>query len=133
MDQPVRVTISGSYNKHLDRILAARERFVELGAEVLRPRTDRVAEPSPGVVRLEGDPEDASGVHREQLSAIEASDLVYVVNPGGYVGPAATYEVGYAGRASTPVFCAEAPFEAIVAASSQVATPDEAYSALSPS
>ena len=110
------VTISGSYRKHLDRILEAKRRFEELGAVVLRPHTDEVVGPEGPLVRLEGDPQDTQAVQNAQLAAIAQSDLVYVVNPGGYVGPSATLEVGYARRGETLVVTAEPAFEEAVAA-----------------
>jgi len=125
-----RVTISGSYHKHLDRILAAREKFLELGVEVLRPRTDEVAAVNEDVVLLAGDAPEVAAVQDAQLGAIEESDLLYVVNPGGYVGPSATFEVGFARRQKTPVVTSEVAFEAIVASSSRTGTPEEALAFL---
>lgn len=110
-----RVTIGGSYRKHLDRILAAREQFIDLGWDVLRPSGDSVVDSDdPDFVRLEGDPADAAGIQRAQLAAIEASTLYYVVNPGGYVGPSATAEVAWAAAKGIPVILAEPAFESAV-------------------
>lgn len=104
------VTLAGSYSKHLDRILAVRAEFVALGADVLRPASDEVVSRD-GFVLLAGDPEDAAGVREEQFAAINASSLLYLVNPGGYVGAAATMEAGYATALGIPVVSAEEPFE----------------------
>src|ERR1017187_7610830 len=95
------VTISGSYRKHLNRILAAKRRFEELGAIVLRPHTEEVVSSEGALVRLQGDPLNVRAVQLLQLEAIAASELVYVVNPGGYVGASATLEVGDARRGGT--------------------------------
>jgi len=111
-----KVTISGSYRKHFDRIVEAKKAFEQLGAVVLRPETDVVSSSDEELVRLEGDPEDLRAVQEAQLSAIAECDLLYVVNPGGYLGPSATLEVGYAHRAGIPVVTAEAAFEPAVAA-----------------
>ena len=92
------VTISGSYHKHMERILIAKRQFEQLGAVVLRPRTERIVSPEGALVRLEGDPLNVREVQLLQLEAIAASDLVYVVNPGGHVGASATLEVGDAWR-----------------------------------
>lgn len=105
-----RITLCGSYSKHLDRILRAREEFVALGAEVLRPATDEVVSRD-GMVLLVGDPQDPYLLRQEQFAAIEASQLVYLVNPGGYVGAAATLETGYAVACGIPVVSSEDPFE----------------------
>lgn len=111
-----RVTIGGSYRKHLDRILAAREQFINLGCEVLRPRDTTVIEhDDPTFVRLAGDPADAAGIQRAQLAAIEASDLYYVINPAGYVGHSVAAEVAWAAAKGIPVILAEPAFESAIA------------------
>jgi hypothetical protein len=110
-----KVTIGGSYRKHLDRILSVREQFISLGWEVLRPQDTTVVESDDlEFVRLQGDPADAAGIQRAQLGAIEESDLYYVVNPGGYVGPSATAEVAWAAAKGIPVLLAEPAFEQAV-------------------
>lgn len=112
----VKVTICGSYRKHLDRIVEAKREFEKLGATVLRPRAETPVESADDeLVRLEGDPAERRAVRAAQFEAIADSDLVYIVNPGGYVGSSATLEVGYAHRTGTPVVAAEEPFEADVA------------------
>lgn len=125
------ITISGSYRKHLDRILVVKRRFEELGAEVLRPHTEEVVGAEGPLVRLKGDPDDAKSVQLSQLQAITRSDLVYVVNPGGYVGPSATLEVGYARRGDTLVITAEPAFEeAVSAVVDGVGKPEDALAQL---
>lgn len=122
-----KVTISGSYRKHFDRLVSAKKDFTTLGAEVLRPHSDSISVADQELVRLEGDPDDLRAVQEKQLEALRDSDFVYVVNPGGYLGPSATLEVGYAHRAGTPVYASEQPFEPAVAAVVQgVYAPEEA-------
>lgn len=106
------VTISGSYGKHLSRILEARADFLGLGVRVLRPASDQVLESEEGLVRMAGDPATPGALRAAQFQAISGADFLYLVNPGGYVGPAATLEAGYAYRGHTPIFAAEPPFEA---------------------
>ena len=104
-------TISGSYGKHLSRILEVRAEFLDLEARVLRPASDQVLDSEEGVVRLLGDPVGSGELRAAQFRAIAGADFLYLVNPGGYVGPAATLEAGYAYRGHTPIFAAEIPFE----------------------
>jgi hypothetical protein len=113
-NQPM-ITIAGSYRKHLDRILACKHEFEQRGAMILRPHTDVVASESDEMVRLEGDPHEARLVHFAQLDAIRRSDVLYVVNPGGYVGASATGEVGYARACGILVVTMEPAFEDWVA------------------
>jgi nucleoside 2-deoxyribosyltransferase len=122
------VTISGSYRKHFDRLMEAKRAFEEMGVKVLRPHSEKIiSDEREELVRLEGDPKEASAVQEAQLKAIHDSNFVYVVNPGGYVGNAATLEVGYAHRAQTPVVTSEIPFEpAVAAVAALVGSPQEA-------
>ena len=124
---PPKVTISGSYRKHLERILVAKRRFEELGATVLRPDTEEIVGSESALVRLQGDPDDLRAVQLLQLEAIAQSDIVYVVNPGGYVGASATLEVGDARRGGAFIVTAEPAFEeAVAAVVSGVGSPEDA-------
>lgn len=125
------VTISGSYRKHFERLLAAKAAFEQLGVTVLRPHSERISSSSDEIVRLEGDPEDADGIQNAQLDAIRRSRLVYVVNPGGYVGPSTMLEVGYALGLGIPVILSEQAFEQSAAiAASRVGDVGVAYGLL---
>jgi hypothetical protein len=126
-----KVTISGSYRKHLGRILAAKRQFEALGLVVLRPEAETILESEGALVRLEGDSDDLGAIQEAQLRAISASDLVYVVNPGGYIGTSATLEVGWARRAGITVVSAEPAFEEVVATVIQgVGSPEESLAFL---
>lgn len=110
-----KVTISGSYHKHLGRILERRAEFISRGAEVLRPHTSEILTQTEVLVRLQGDPDDSRLVQKAQLEAIRECDLLYVVNPGGYVGAAACGEIGYAHAMGKLVVTMEPAFERWVA------------------
>jgi hypothetical protein len=104
------ITIAGSYGKHLDRILSVRDEFIDLGVNVLRPpSSEKIINES--ITRLQGDPDDLGSIRQEQLQAIYRSDLLYIVNPGGYVGSAATLDAGFAHALRIPVWSAEPVFE----------------------
>lgn len=125
------VTIAGSYRKHLSAILRARDEFIAHGARVLRPVSGGVKADAGAFVQLWGDPDDPADAAREQLEAIRASDAVYVVNPGGYIGASAMMEIGYACALGIPVLCAEPPFEAAAGAHTHaIDTPQRALGRL---
>lgn len=127
----VKVTISGSYHKHFDRIVEAKRAFEGLGAEVLRPRGETIESKGEDLVRLRGDPDDETAIQEAQLEAIKASDLLYVVNPGGYVGSSATLEVGAARAVGIAVVTSERSFEPAVRRVGHVGTPDMALQVVS--
>lgn len=107
-------TISGSFRRFLGEITAKAEECRRNGVAILSPRSTVFAGEVNGFVLLEGDTGVPADLEKGHLEAIERSDFVYVVNPGGYVGPSATLEVGYAMAKSVPVFCAEPPQEPVV-------------------
>lgn len=128
---PVHVTIGGSYRKHFPRIARAADEFRSAGAQVLRPATSDVVSSDDELVRLAGDPEDAIGVEQAQFDAISASTMLYVVNPGGYVGPSAIAQAGVAYGRGVKVVCSEPPFErAMQAIIAGVGAPDTALKLL---
>ena len=114
-EKTLRVTIAGSYRKHFDRIVEAKRAFEALGAVVLRPAAEQIAEDEGELVRLEGDPDRLRAIKERQLEAIVDGDLLYVVNPGGYMGPSTTFEAGWAHRGGIPLVSSEPSFNADVA------------------
>ena len=46
-------------------------------------------------------------LQKDHFKAIESSDAVYVINPGGYIGTMVTAEIGYALGQHKPVFYSE--------------------------
>lgn len=128
MDQ-LHVTIAGSYSRHLKSILAYRAAFVEAGARVVRPVTSEVVDEGTNVVRLAGDPEDAASIASAQRRAVSRSDVLYVVNPGGYVGPSALVEIGYAYALGVIVVASEPAYERAAAQLAHHATPADVVAA----
>lgn len=130
MDQ-LHVTIAGSYSRHLKSILAYRQAFVDAGARVVRPVTSEieVVDEGAGIVRLAGDPEDAASIASAQRRAVSRSDVLYVVNPGGYVGPSALVEIGYAYALGVIVVAAEPAYERAAGQLTHHATPADVVAA----
>ena len=81
------------------------------GVDVLSPLSAEAARESLGFVHLKNDARDSKRAEADHLQAISNSDFLYIVNPGGYIGPSATFEIGHAVGRSVPVFCMAAPSE----------------------
>lgn len=113
MALPIHVTVAGSYRKHFSAISQARQHFLDHDCVVLRPNTDELApdNPTDQTRRLVGDPTDEGATAAAQRRAIAGSDILYVVNPGGYVGPSAIAEMGYAYALGVLVTTAEPAYE----------------------
>jgi nucleoside 2-deoxyribosyltransferase len=77
--------------------------------------------------------EDKVRLTREFLSKIGRSDVVYVVDEGGYTGRSVCIEIGYAAALGKPVILSEPPAEdAVLALASEVIPVAEIAKRISP-
>jgi hypothetical protein len=107
---PVKVTVSGSFRRHLAPIAAAVETFVSLGCRVLSPEDPRVVDSSGEFLFVASDRfRTIRTVQNRHLAAIRASDLLWLVDPDGYVGQSASLELGYAIAVGTAVLSEHPP------------------------
>lgn len=107
-------TISGSFHRFLAEIAAKADECGQHGITVLSPKSTAFAGEVNGFVMLEGDTGTPTELEKAHLHAIDRSDFLYVVNPGGYVGLSSSLEVGYAFARSVAVFCSEVPKDPVV-------------------
>lgn len=105
----VRVTVSGSFTKHWSAVQNAVAEFGNQGAEVLSPHEGPPVREDSGFVYLRGDAGSAEAIERQHLIAIQGSDLLYVVNPEGYLGTSVALEIGFALAWDTPIWSSD-PF-----------------------
>jgi len=61
-------------------------------------------------------------IERFHLRAIRDADFVLLHTPGGHVGTSASYELGFAGALSKPVFAFQAPADEMLAGRVQTTT-----------
>lgn len=110
-----RVTISGSFRKHLKEILALKNYFERLGIEVLSPRFRDISSTIDGFVIFKEE-ENYSPFELEDyhLRSIMASDALIVCDPGGYVGVSATLEIGFAYGLKKRIIFLEEPKEFVL-------------------
>lgn len=111
----IKVTISGSFRKHLDLIIKVIAEFEKFGIDILSPKYKLPKNPGDEFILFEGektnDPKQLEEIH---LNAIRNSDFLYVVDPGGYIGNSATMEIGYAIALNIPIYAMEEPEEFIL-------------------
>lgn len=105
--RPIRVTISGSFNKHWQAVRGVRDAFVAAGCEVLSPQGREPERTEDGFLYLKGENGAPHDIERRHLDAIRRSDGLYVVSSGGYVGVSVALEIGYALAMSVPVWSSE--------------------------
>ena len=106
----IRVTVSGSFHRHLQPIQEAVELFTAHGAIVLSPADPRVVDRFGEFLFVASDlRRSIRGVQSRHLDAIGSSALVWLECPDGYVGSSAAMEVGYAIAAGVPVVSSSPP------------------------
>jgi ADP-ribose pyrophosphatase YjhB (NUDIX family) len=101
--------LHGSFQKHFDELKQAREIFEAAGIEVLAPKRSEIVSFESGFARLEGeaaaDPRLVELQYLQHLRTLGSRGFSYFVNPDGYIGRSASYELGIAQATNVPVFC----------------------------
>jgi NTP pyrophosphatase (non-canonical NTP hydrolase) len=108
-----KVVVSGSFNKFLAEVRKTVRVLRKNGFEVLAPRSLHKVGSKKDFVLLAQDRGSPGQIERNHLQAILASDVLYVVNPGGYIGHSVAMEIGYATCAGVPVYSNHIPEEHI--------------------
>ena len=126
------VTISGSFQKALDDIRQDIESFEEVGCVVLSPRMFKSHSNKDGFVVLDSDGgRRPAAIHGRHLTSIDKSVLLWVRNPGGYVGLSTSLEIGYAHAIGVPVFSSEpAADESLNRYMKVASSPEEAFESI---
>lgn len=101
---PIQVTVSGSFRRHMAQIQSDVEAFVDAGVEVLSPADPRVVDAFGDFVFVASDRlRTVKPVQDRHLQAIVHSSFLWLVAPDGYVGPSAAMELGYSMAVGVPV------------------------------
>lgn len=107
-----KVTISGSFRKHLEYIVKVRNLLVKNNIEVLSPRFTDPKNPGEEFVVFQGEEGLAPlELERHHLDSIDQSDALIVCSPAGYVGASALIEIGYANKLGKKIIFTEKPEE----------------------
>lgn len=115
MKTQIKITISGSFRKHLEEVVRTIAEFENSGAKVLSPKFIKPKNPGSEFVLFEGEDTDSPRKLEDgHLRAIRQSDALYVVDPDGYAGNSAVMEIGFALALRKPVFAKWQPAEFIL-------------------
>lgn len=111
IDMSFRCVIHGSFRKHLLEIRRVISVFHEAGIEVLAPDASDVTGETDGFVFFEGqeetDPRLVELRYLHNLKRLGRQGFSYFVNPDGYIGKSASYELGIAQVTNVPCFFLE--------------------------
>lgn len=95
-----RCIIHGSFSKHFDEIRNAYDIFTRAGIEVLAPKQTELIPGPDGFALFEDeigqDPRLIELLYLQNLKQLGENGFSYFVDPGGYIGKSASYELGIA-------------------------------------
>lgn len=104
----MRCVLHGSFRKHFDVIQEVHTAFTAAGIEVVAPKKSELVAIKDGFALLEGeenqDPRLIELLYLHKLKEIGKSGFSYFVNPEGYIGKSASYELGIAQISNTRCF-----------------------------
>lgn len=106
-----RCVLHGSFRKHFDEIKKAHSIFTKAGIEVLTPAFSEIKYFEDGFAVLESDESKDQRmtelVYLHHLKRLGENGFSYFVNPEGYIGKSAAYELGIAHISNVPCFFKE--------------------------
>lgn len=103
-----RCVIHGSFRKHFDVIQKTYKLFADAGIEVLAPQQSELVSIKDGFALLEGeekmDQRLIELIYLHNLKKLGENGFSYFINPEGYIGKSASYELGIAQLTNTRCF-----------------------------
>jgi NTP pyrophosphatase (non-canonical NTP hydrolase) len=115
----VYATVSGSFNRFLPEVKKIVKQMNDYGIVVLSPKSlvpnCSLKTNKHNFVIFEGDRGSPSHIEIVHLRSIARSDFLYLVNPEGYVGVSAAFEIGFAISKNVPIFSQYSPNDCIFA------------------
>lgn len=105
--------LHGSFQKHFNEIRRIHRLFSDAGIEVLAPQVSEITQIQDGFAILESDnsqdPRLIEILYLHHLKRLGENGFSYFVNPEGYIGKSASYELGIAQVSNVPCFFLEQP------------------------
>jgi hypothetical protein len=103
-------TVSGSFHRFMPEIESAVQELGAAGVHVLSPAYPKVVDHIGEFLFVASDRfRSIRLVQDRHLDCIEASDFLWLVCPGGYVGQSASMEIGFAVARDVPVLGTDLP------------------------
>lgn len=98
--EKIRCVLHGSFRKHFELIKKTRRIFSAAGIDIIAPKESEIISESSGFALLEDeegtDPRMIELLYLHNLKQLGDNGFSYFVNPGGYIGKSASYELGIA-------------------------------------
>ena len=110
-----KVVIVGSYRKFYKEVVKKIEEFEDEGINVLMPAKSTIINYGDEFIKFEGDQNiPIKLIEMNFLESVKKADFIYVVNPNGYVGVSAAFEMGFAYSIGKPIYCMEKPADVMM-------------------
>jgi len=105
------VAVIGSFKQHYAKVLSAIETFRNMSIIVTSPEGSSILTPGIPFVRFASDNPNFSDemIQTTTLKKILSAEVVYVVNPNGYVGKTTSYEIGRIIQSKKPIYFLDNP------------------------
>lgn len=104
----IQCVIHGSFRKHFELIQGVHDIFTAAGIEIIAPKKSDLVSIKDGFALLEGEENQDTRLiellYLHNLKKIGKSGFSYFVNPEGYIGKSASYELGVAQIYNTRCF-----------------------------
>lgn len=110
-----RCVLHGSFRKHFEEIKRVYKLFTQAGIEVLAPELSEIKSVEAGFTILESDQEKDHRMiellYLHNLKRLGENGFSYFVDPEGYIGKSASYELGIAQISNVRCFFSESPID----------------------
>ena len=125
-----RCVVHGSFGRHFNEIRSAMQTFKQAGIKVIAPESDEITAIKGSFLLLEDeenlDPRFVELRYLHQLHKLGENGFSYFVNPGGYLGRSAAYELGIAQATNVPCYFSHKPKDLpVYVPSSHIISPDD--------
>lgn len=104
----IRCVLHGSFRKHFELIQEVHRTFTAAGIEVIAPKQSELVAVKDGFALLQGeenqDPRLIELLYLHKIKVLGRDGFSYFVNPEGYIGKSASYELGIAQISNTRCF-----------------------------
>lgn len=108
MNRKFRCILHGSFSKHFTDIQKVHQLFADAGIQVLAPKTGELVTNQQGFGLFEDeinqDPRSVELLYLHNLKKLGEYGFSYFINPDGYIGKSASYELGIAQLTNTRTF-----------------------------
>lgn len=109
----IRCVVHGSFGRHFSEIRSAMRTFKKADIQVIAPESVEITAINGNFLLLEDeeklDPRFVELRYLHQLHKLGSNGFSYFVNPGGYLGRSAAYELGIAQATNVPCYFSHKP------------------------